>query len=210
MKINHRGPNSAFSHVCKLALAIQLIVKGCKIYSLCYYFSINYLWSDCCCFYCSSTWFMTFLQGIFPIRLSIRTIADFYFFYKASASRAAQIHTCSLARLTPKEISFHGQITFTTWLNHYSSLRLQDTLHAHICQRSPHKQWRRRKFQEALPKQVSTLTIETTSASPCSCRPSCKPAMALPIKSAPRESWKAACRCAFLPAPLSPLPLMFH
>jgi len=43
MKMDHRGPISAFSCVCKLAVVIQLIVKGCKMYSLCYYFSINYL-----------------------------------------------------------------------------------------------------------------------------------------------------------------------
>lgn len=30
LQIDHRGPNSAFSHVCKLAVVICLIVKGCK------------------------------------------------------------------------------------------------------------------------------------------------------------------------------------
>lgn len=73
------------------------------------------------------------------------------------------------------------------------------TLHTQRSQRSVHQQWRR-KFQEALPRQVSTLTIETTSVSPSSCQPSCKPAVAVPIKSAMWESWKGACRCAFLQA----------
>lgn len=116
-----------------------------------------------------------------------------------SASQAVWIPIYGLVWLTPEEISFHGERAFPTWSSYCSSLQMQQALFTHICQRSVHQQWRR-KFQEALPRQVSTLTIETTSVSPSSCQPSCKPAVAVPIKSAMWESWKGACRCAFLQA----------
>lgn len=56
---------------------------------------------------------MTFLEGIFPIHLGIRIIADFLKFCKtASTSQTVQIHIYSLAQLTAEEILFHGENNF--------------------------------------------------------------------------------------------------
>lgn len=103
---------------------------------------------------------------------------------------------------------------FISWGNNFyyliksssSWLQLQDALCTHICQTSSCKQ-RRRKFQEALPKQVSRLTIETTSAPPCSCRPSCGP----PDKVSTQRLLKGRLQVCFPAcAYRSPLPPVLH
>lgn len=118
-----------------------------------------------------------------------------------STSQTAQIHIYSIARLTVKEISFHGENNFYLLIQ---SLPITTAPRHALCTHlSEKRRQQRRKFQEALPRQVSTLTIATTSASPGSCQPSCKPAVALPTQRAPREPWEGACRCASCPLPPS-------
>lgn len=124
-----------------------------------------------------------FFQSIWMVS---EWLLNFQLFCKtASTSQTAQIHIYSLARLTAKEISFHGENNFYPLIQ---SLLITTAPRRALCTHlSEKRRRRRRKFQEAVPRQVSTLTIETTSASPGSCQPSCKPAVALPIQSAPRE-----------------------